>query len=292
MKLLKDPGQLGKKEDCMYLNLLFQFLFKELKDSKRIRQWAVRKMNVEFEEMLQTTTGKLIDQISVRDFSMGSSFPVIKSIAVQRAKIEQGDHLEVLDLAMDIDYTGGLQLAVDIDLVFGKWAYLCVNITSLKGMGRLQLSRQPYTHWSFSFYEEPQITFSIDSRYGGKALPQITSLVITQIKRSLRKKHILPNYKMRFRPFFDRPEEAKPAKELSMHGNRIGEGQLQVTVLECSRLSVTEMPANSQLFCTLCIDSLQWSDLVDLRKKVWDVLDVEILTIPTTSIGLNLKEVK
>ncbi|XP_021364623.1 PDZ domain-containing protein 8-like [Mizuhopecten yessoensis] len=290
LKLLKDPGQLGKKEDCIYLNLLFQFLFKELKDSKRIRQWAVRKMNVEFEEMMQTTTGKLIDQISVRDFSMGSSFPVLKSVAVQKAKIEHEDHLEVLDLAMDIDYSGGFQLAVDIDLVFGKWAYLCVTITSLRGMGRLQLSRQPYTHWSFSFYEEPQITFSIASRYGGKALPQITSLVITQIKRSLRKKHILPNYKMRFRPFFDRPEEFKPVKELRIHGNRIGEGQLQVTIVECSRLSITEVPANCQLYCTLSLDNMQWSELVELQKKVWDVLDIEIATVPTTSIGLNMKE--
>ncbi|XP_033742229.1 PDZ domain-containing protein 8-like [Pecten maximus] len=290
LQLLKDPGQLGKKEDCIYLNLLFQFLFKELKDSKRIRQWAVKKMNVEFEEMLQTTTGKLIDQISVRDFSMGSSFPVLKSVAVQKAKIEQEDHLEVLDLAMDIDYSGGFQLAVDIDLVFGKWAYLCVTITSLKGIGRLQLSRQPYTHWSFSFYEEPQIAFSIDSRYGGKALPQITSLVITQIKRSLRKKHILPNYKMRFRPFFDRPEEFKPAKELRIHGNRIGEGQLQVTIVECSRLSITEVPASCQLYCTLSIDNMEWSELVELKKKVWDVLDIEIVTDHTASIGLNMKE--
>lgn len=290
LQLLKDPGQLGKKEDCIYLNLLFQFLFKELKDSKRIRQWAVKKMNVEFEEMMQTTTGKLIDQISVRDFSMGSSFPVLKSVAVQKAKIEQEDHLEVLDLAMDIDYSGGFQLAVDIDLVFGKWAYLCVTITSLKGIGRLQLSRQPYTHWSFSFYEEPQITFSIDSRYGGKALPQITSLVITQIKRSLRKKHILPNYKMRFRPFFDRPEEFKPAKELRIHGNRIGEGQLQVTIVECSRLSITEVPTNCQLYCTLSVDNLEWSELVELKKKVWDVLDIEILTEHSASIGLNMKE--
>ncbi|XP_060074171.1 PDZ domain-containing protein 8-like [Ylistrum balloti] len=290
LQLLKDPGQLGKKEDCIYLNLLFQFLFKELKDSKRIRQWAVKKMNVEFEEMLQTTTGKLIDQISVRDFNMGSSFPVLKSVAVQKAQIEQEDQLEVLDLAMDIDYSGGFQLAVDIDLVFGKWAYLCVTITSLKGIGRLQLSRQPYTHWSFSFYEEPQIAFSIDSRYGGKALPQITSLVITQIKRSLRKKHILPNYKMRFRPFFDRPEEFKVARELRIHGNRIGEGQLQVTIVECSRLSITEVPANCQLYCTLSIDNMEWTELVDLKKKVWDVLDIEIVTMPAASIGLNMKE--
>lgn len=53
----------------------------------------------------------------------------------------------------DIDYTGGFQLAMEIDLVFKKWAYLSVTVTKLKGMGRLQFTQRPYTHWSFTFYE-------------------------------------------------------------------------------------------------------------------------------------------
>jgi hypothetical protein len=53
----------------------------------------------------------------------------------------------------DLDYRGGFHIAVEIDLVFKKWAYLSVTITRLKGTGRLQFTRKPYTHWSFTFYE-------------------------------------------------------------------------------------------------------------------------------------------
>ena len=54
---------------------------------------------------------------------------------------------------MDLDYSGGFQLAVDVDMVFGKSAYLSVKIAKLVGKARLQMTRIPYTHWTFSFVE-------------------------------------------------------------------------------------------------------------------------------------------
>ncbi len=54
---------------------------------------------------------------------------------------------------MDLSYRGGFQLAVDVDMVFGKSAYLSVKVTRLQGRARLQFSRLPFTHWSFSFVE-------------------------------------------------------------------------------------------------------------------------------------------
>ena len=37
--------------------------------------------------------------------------------------------------------------------VFNRAAYVAVDVVKAKGRGRLQFSRQPFTHWSFAFYE-------------------------------------------------------------------------------------------------------------------------------------------
>ena len=52
-------------------------------------------MNLEFAELLQTTTGKLLDSIVTREFSLGKTFPIIKHATVQNVKIKDG----VLDVS-------------------------------------------------------------------------------------------------------------------------------------------------------------------------------------------------
>ena len=57
---------LHKTESCNALNVLISFLFRELKDASFVRRWVVRKMNVEFEELLTTkAAGKILEQITV-----------------------------------------------------------------------------------------------------------------------------------------------------------------------------------------------------------------------------------
>lgn len=71
-------------------------------------------------------------------------------------KIETKDPKEVakeLDIALDLEYTGGCHMAIQVDLVFNKSVYVAVKLVSLKGRARLQLSRHPLSHWSFAFYE-------------------------------------------------------------------------------------------------------------------------------------------
>ena len=71
-------------------------------------------------------------------------------------KIQSRDPDQVakeLDLALEIEYSGGFLISLDVDLIFGKTAYMAVKLNSLKGRLRLQLTRIPCTHWSFSFYE-------------------------------------------------------------------------------------------------------------------------------------------
>jgi len=54
-------------------------------------------------------------------------------------------------LLLDLTYNGRFQLAIDVDMVFGRSAYLSVMLTKLEGVARLQFTRLPFTHWSFTF---------------------------------------------------------------------------------------------------------------------------------------------
>ena len=71
-------------------------------------------------------------------------------------KIGTKDPKEVakeIDIAVDLEYSGGCHMAIQVDLVFNKSVYVAVKLISLRGRARLQLSRHPLTHWSFAFYE-------------------------------------------------------------------------------------------------------------------------------------------
>ncbi|XP_074651149.1 PDZ domain-containing protein 8-like isoform X2 [Tubulanus polymorphus] len=288
-ELFDDADLRNKKDSCVCLNLLLQFLFAELKDTDSIRSWMIQKLNVEFEEMLQTTTGKLIDQIMVRDFTLGPTFPVIKHTSVKNIVPQADNHgIEEVEILADIEYRGGFQIAVDVDILFGKSAYLSIKVSQLRGAIRLQLSRIPFTHWSFSFIEEPLLEFDVDSQFEGRPMPQITSLIINQIRRSIRKKHTLPNYKIRFNPLFTKPSIPPSVQDLYMFGRKISVGQLTVTVLECSRLM--KVPPDCKIYCTLALDKLRWVELVSNRRKLWITRDVDIFRGAAQSLGLVFKE--
>jgi len=59
--------------------------------------------------------------------------------------------VQTVTLLLDLTYNGRFQLAIDVDMVFGRSAYLSVMLTKLEGIARLQFTRLPFTHWSFTF---------------------------------------------------------------------------------------------------------------------------------------------
>ena len=58
-----------------------------------------------------------------------------------------------MSVIVDLEYTNGFSISVDADLIFGRSAYVHIKIVSIKGKARLQFTRTPFTHWSFSFVE-------------------------------------------------------------------------------------------------------------------------------------------
>ena len=189
----------AKAETCNFLNAIFLFLFRELRDTPVVRHWLTKKIKVEFEELLQTkTAGRLLEGLSLRDISLGNSLPVFKTAKLMKPLHLNEDGMpEELNFEVDIEYNGGFHLAIDVDLVFGKSAYLFVKMRRVVGRLRLQFTRMPFSHWSFSFLEDPLVDFEAKSQFEGRPLPQLTSIIVNQLKRVIKKKHTLPNYKIR-----------------------------------------------------------------------------------------------
>lgn len=78
-------------------------------------------------------------------------------------------------------------------------------VKRISGKARLQFTRVPYTHWSLSFYSDPILELEVQSQFQGRQLqPQIISIITSQIRRAVKRKHTLPRYKMRYKPFFRR----------------------------------------------------------------------------------------
>lgn len=59
--------ELSSDADSMIaLNVMLQFLFQELKDTKSIRRYIIRKLSVEFKELLTTKgAGKIVERLTV-----------------------------------------------------------------------------------------------------------------------------------------------------------------------------------------------------------------------------------
>lgn len=200
------------RETCYFLNATILFLFRELRDTALARRWVTKKIKVEFEELLQTkTAGRLLEGLSLRDVFLGDTVPFIKTIRLVRPVAAPGTGEpdgadgdappatcpEELAFEAEVEYNGGFHLAIDVDLVFGKSAYLFVKLSRVVGRLRFVLTRVPFTHWFFSFVEDPLIDFEVRSQFEGRPLPQLTSIIVNQLKKIIKRKHTLPSYKIR-----------------------------------------------------------------------------------------------
>ncbi|KAK3853160.1 hypothetical protein Pcinc_040286 [Petrolisthes cinctipes] len=113
-----------------------------------------------------------------------------------------------------------------------------IKVVHLAGNGRLQFSRHPFTHWSFSFYDEPQVEFEVYSSLG-LHIPRFNTIIISQLRGMLKRKHTLPYFKLRGPPLI------YTTSHLTSHftnnedeGYSVPPGRLTGSVVKCSRLQV------------------------------------------------------
>ncbi|XP_037543921.1 PDZ domain-containing protein 8 [Nematolebias whitei] len=288
-----EPIEAGRAETCHFLNAIFLFLFRELRDTPAVRHWITKKIKVEFEELLQTkTAGRLLEGLSLRDISLGNSLPLFKATRlVKPLQLNEDGMPEELNFEVDLEYSGGFHLAIDVDLVFGKSAYLFVKMKRVVGRLRLQFTRMPFSHWSFSFAEDPLVDFEVKSQFEGRPLPQLTSFIVNQLKRVIKKKHTLPNYKIRYKPFF--PFQVQPPLgsatdlDLSVQDSKLVEGRLKVTLIECSRLFILgSYDRETNVHCTLELSSHEWKE-----KTRSSIKRTEVFKGTSGSVGMTFRQI-
>ncbi|XP_055912899.1 PDZ domain-containing protein 8 isoform X2 [Eupeodes corollae] len=274
------------KSPLMALNLIMQFLFHELKHTSRVRKWFYRKLSLELDELVtKTTIGKLFDKLTLKDLDLGDQFPEIKILNVHGLEIHETEgRIENLDLQLHIKYSGNFRMAVDAVMVLGKKASLTLKVKRLSGMARLQFTRKPYTHWSLSFIGDPELDLGIESKFQGRHMQSnISSLILNQIRRAVRRKHTLPKYKLRYKPFFQETEEEV---DVDIQPN----GLLEVKISELSRLMIPDATI-TDVYCTLTMASLAW---VEAKQKddrnVIVSIDVEIHKAKNQQIGILFKQ--
>ncbi|XP_075389987.1 PDZ domain-containing protein 8 [Tenrec ecaudatus] len=295
------------RETCYFLNATILFLFRELRDTALARRWVTKKIKVEFEELLQTkTAGRLLEGLSLRDVFLGEAVPFIKTVRLLRPVAPaagappdgaDGGELpaappEELAFEAELEYHGGFHLAIDVDLVFGKSAYLFVKLSRVVGRLRFVLTRVPFTHWFFSFVEDPLIDFEVRSQFEGRPMPQLTSIIVNQLKKIIKRKHTLPSYKIRFKPFFPfqtlQGFEEDEDEHIHIQQWALTEGRLKVTLIECSRLLIFgSYDREANIHCTLELSSGVWEE-----KQRSSIKTVELIKGNLQSVGLNLRLVQ
>ncbi|XP_068955145.1 PDZ domain-containing protein 8 isoform X1 [Petaurus breviceps papuanus] len=305
-----DPNSVVPRsvETCYFLNAIILFLFRELRDTAVARRWITKKIRVEFEELLQSkTAGRLLEGLGLREVSLGHAMPYIKTVRLLQpvvpsfaSDIELVDGADELPAAspeelifeLDVEYSGGFHLAIDVDLVFGKSAYLFVKLSHMTGRLRLVFTRLPFTHWAFSFVEEPVMDLEVRSQFEGHPMPQLTSIIVNQLKKVLRRKHTLPNYKIRFKPFFpfQVSQNTKDENEHRLYIQQFGltEGRLKITLIECTRLLILgSYERETNVHCTLELSSGVWEE-----KQRSSIKTAELVKGNLQSVGLTLRLVQ
>ncbi|KAM4702574.1 PDZ domain-containing protein 8 [Rhinophrynus dorsalis] len=285
----------AETESCHFLNAIFLFLFRELRDTVLLRRWLTKKIRVELEELLQSrTAGRLLEGLSLRDISLGEALPVLRNLRLVPCPqtAEPGRLPEELAFELELEYNGGFHLAIDVELVFGKSAYLFVKLSRVLGRLRLVFTRLPFTHWSFCFLDDPLIDFEVQSQFEGRPMPQLTSIIVNQLKKVIKRKHTLPNYKIRYKPFF--PIQVLPTdldledRTLFLQDLGLTEGRLKVSVIDCSRLLIFgSYDQETYIHCTLELGSSPWKE-----KTRTSIKTVELVKGNSQSIGLIMVQAR
>ncbi|XP_047495442.1 PDZ domain-containing protein 8-like isoform X3 [Penaeus chinensis] len=271
-----------KRETCFALNLILQFFFQEKRYESGILRWVTNQLTLEFNELLKhKALSKVIHNMQIRDLNLGTNFPVIKAVTAKHVNLNPDTSvLEQIDILVEVEYNGGIQLAVDASSRLSKAAMVKIKVVHLSGNGRLQFSRHPFTHWSFSFFEEPQVEFEVYSSLG-LHIPRFNSIITSQLKGILKRKHTLPYFKLRGPPLIKRP--LQPTNE---EGCSVPPGRLTGAVVKCSRLQTALI--GEVMYCTVILCEVPIVCAVEKPSGVWAILDLTLKRPHGSSAGILL----
>ena len=122
---------------------------------------------------------------------------------------------------------------------------------------------------------EPTIELDAESRLEGKNFQQLNSLIIRHFKKVIRRKYILPNYIIRYKPFLRAKIPQDEQIGLYIHNSQVTVGLVAVKVMGCSRLPLKKKNSvQSWTFCSLSVDSIPFAERKNADPSLWPITEV------------------
>lgn len=124
----------------------------------------------------------------------------------------------------------------------------------------------------------------IETLFQGRSLqPSLTGLLSNHIRKAIRRKHTLPIFKIRYKPFFQ-----KLMQEFDL-GEIEPSGQLNVNVCELSRLKLPD--TINYVFCTITLSPFAWVHARQVSDtKLLITIDVTIHRAKNQQIGIIFRQ--
>ncbi|VDK63104.1 unnamed protein product, partial [Cylicostephanus goldi] len=126
-----DDGQgISRWESSHSLSLLLHMFFQEHKDTRQLRRWLYKRLQIELNDIsTRSAAGRLIQEIRIRDLALGTKFPRVNAVRVENVEMSEDKNIfEKITLMVDMDYTGGFETSIDVTTVFGKRANLSIKV--------------------------------------------------------------------------------------------------------------------------------------------------------------------
>ncbi|CAF1651896.1 unnamed protein product, partial [Adineta ricciae] len=265
------------------INCIFQFVFQELKDSSRIRRYIVKKLNVEFDDLRNTRLGKLfLRDIVIQSFSLGKECPVLSDIQFERHERDEQNLIKECQATFHADYQDGFSVTLDITLAFEQTCQLYIKIKRIRGDVRLELRREPFSHWLLVFQGEPLIDLDVKSYVSNRETAQLAQIIKQQIRRAIQRKQIWPNYKIRYQPFFPTSHRSSAKECLEVINPDLIPGKFHIKIKSCDRLSIPYEIYNQQtesslfIFLTINVNKYTCEDYLCVNRDQWKTYQCEL----------------
>lgn len=157
-----------------------------------------------------------------------------------------------------------------------------MKIKRIHGLLRLELRREPFSHWLLVFQHEPLVDLEIKSYVSDREAAHVSDIIGQLIRRAVRRKHVWPSYKIRYRPFFPTSKRPVVQEGRSVIDKSRIPGNFHVTIQSCNRLSVPyeifagEQYASLFIFVTVSINERTCEDYFRTDRERWITYELKL----------------
>lgn len=145
------------------------------------------------------------------------------------------------------------------------------------------MRREPFSHWVAVFQKAPLVDLEVRSYLFTRETPLISKIIKNRIVYAIQRKHIWPNYKLRYLPFFPRSRRSMPIELPTIKNDNLLPGILEVSIDSCDRLSVPfglfdeKSKSSLSIFFTCNLSKQRCEDDLRINRDDWRKFEFEFI---------------